>query len=255
MSFESIAFVAADTAVAGEALVRLSSRYTPVPPEEASVIVALGGDGFMLHTLHRFMDRRIPIYGMNRGTVGFLMNDYQEDELPGRLARAHGIVLHPLHMSALDEDGTTHEALAINEVALSRQSRLAAHIRVQVDGVVRLDEIVCDGVLVATPAGSTAYNLSAYGPIIPVGAGLMALTPICVYRPRRWRGALLPRSAAVTFDIINPGERPVSAVADFSEARNVVQVIVAEDQDHAPTLLFDPEHDLEERIIMEQFQP
>lgn len=255
MRFRSIAFLAAGTPEAGQACQRLSQRYGTVSPDEADVVVALGGDGFMLHTLHRFMGRNVPIYGMNRGTVGFLMNDYREDDLPERLGRAQSVALHPLRMTATDVQGRESQTLAINEVSLLRQTHLAAKIRILVDGVVRLDEMICDGVLIATPAGSTAYNLSAYGPIIPVGAGLLALTPISVFRPRRWRGALLPHHATVRFDILYADERPVSAVADSSEVRDVATVTVREDRSLSPTLLYDPEHNLEERIIKEQFQP
>jgi len=255
MRFRSIAFLAAGTPEASQACQRLSALYGSVSPEEADVVVALGGDGFMLHTLHRYMGRNVPIYGMNRGTVGFLMNDYREDELPERLARAQSVALHPLRMSAVDTHGHETQALAVNEVSLLRQTRLAAKLRILVDGVVRLDDMICDGVLIATPAGSTAYNLSAYGPIIPVGAGLLALTPISVFRPRRWRGALLPHHATVRFEILFADERPVSAVADFYEFRDVVSVTVSEDRSLSPTLLYDPEHNLEERIIKEQFQP
>jgi NAD+ kinase len=255
MRFRSIAFLAAGTPEAGKACQRLSKLYGGVPPEQADVVVALGGDGFMLHTLHQFMGRNVPIYGMHRGTVGFLMNDYREEDLPERLSRAESVAVYPLRMVARDIHGLETQALAINEVSLLRQTRLAAKIRILVDGVVRLEDMICDGVLIATPAGSTAYNLSAYGPIIPIGAGLLALTPISVFRPRRWRGALLPHGATVQFDILNADERPVSAVADFFEVRDVASVIVSEDRSLSPTLLHDPEHNLEERIIKEQFQP
>ncbi len=255
MRFRSIAFLAAGTPEASQARQRLTQRYGSVSPEEADVVVALGGDGFMLHTLHHFMGRNVPIYGMNRGTVGFLMNDYREDDLPQRLERAQSVALHPLRMIAVDVRGNESQTLAINEVSLLRQTHLAAKIRILIDGVVRLDEMICDGVLVATPAGSTAYNLSAYGPIIPVGAGLLALTPISVFRPRRWRGALLPHHANVRLEILHAEERPVSAVADSSEVRDVASVSISEDRSLSPTLLYDPEHNLEERIIKEQFQP
>ena len=255
MNFKTVAFVGARQKEAQEASKCLSARYDNVAPDEADIVVALGGDGFMLQTLHRYMERRVPIYGMNQGSVGFLMNHYQEDDLMERLAHAQPTELNPLRMTATDDQGRKHQAIAINEVSLRRNSRLAAKIRIQVDGVVRLEEMICDGVLVATPAGSTAYNLSAHGPIVPIGAGVLALTPISAFRPRRWRGALLPGKATVVFEIIHPEERPVSAVADFTEVDNVVEVTVREDRSLAPIMLFDPEHNLEERIIAEQYLP
>ena len=255
MTEQRIAFVAAETEEAESAREQLIARYRGVPPEEADVIVALGGDGFMLETLHAFMERGVPIYGMNRGTVGFLMNGYAEDDLPDRLAKAEAATLHPLRMAARCADGKNTEALAINEVSLLRESRQAAVLRIIVDGVVRLEELVCDGVLVATPGGSTAYNLSAHGPIIPIGASLLALTPISAFRPRRWRGALLPNTAEVVVEVVNPGKRPVSATADYTEVRNVVRVEIHEDASVSLNLLFDPEHNLEQRIIREQFVP
>lgn len=255
MTLSKIAFVAADTEAAQAALRRLLDRYPHVPPEEAELIVALGGDGFMLETLHRWLDRKVPIYGMNRGTVGFLMNAFREHGLVDRLRRAEPVVLHPLRMKARLADGSSVEALAINEVSLFRETRQAAKIRIRIDGKVRLEELICDGVLVASPAGSTAYNLSAHGPIVPLGAGILALTPISAFRPRRWRGALLPFHARVSFEILEVAKRPVSAVADYTEARDVVEVEVREDRDVTMTLLFDPEHNLEERILAEQFLP
>ena len=255
MNFKTVAFVGARQKAAQEALKRLSARYDHVSPDEADIVVALGGDGFMLQTLHRHMERRAPIYGMNQGTIGFLMNHYNEDGLMERLAHAQSTELNPLRMIATDANGLTHQALAINEVSLRRNSRLAAKIRIEVDGVVRLEEMICDGVLVSTPAGSTAYNLSAHGPIVPIGADVLALTPVSAFRPRRWRGALLPGKTTVVFHIIDAEERPVSAVADFTEVDNVVEVIVREDLSLAPILLFDPEHNLEERIIAEQYLP
>ncbi len=255
MTFKSIAFVAARQPEAREAEKRLKERYDHVPPKQAEVVVALGGDGFMLRTLHRFMKRRVPIYGMNRGSVGFLMNAYDEDGLPERLAGAEAVQLPPLRMTATDHRGEEHQALAINEVSLLRQARLAAKLRIEVDGVVRLEEMVCDGALVATPAGSTAYNLSAHGPIVPLGAGVLALTPISAFRPRQWRGALLPHDAAITFHVLDAKTRPVNAVADYTEVHRVTRVVVREDRSLAPTLLFDPEHNLEERIVKEQFLP
>jgi NAD+ kinase len=254
MYHAKIAFVAADTEAGSAALKRLQDRYPHVPPEEAEVIVALGGDGFMLETLHRWLHRGVPIYGMNRGTVGFLMNGFREHGLPERLHRAQPVELHPLRMVARLGDGSIVEALAINEVSLFRETRQAAKLQIRIDGKVRLDELICDGALVSTPAGSTAYNLSAHGPIVPLGAGIMALTPISAFRPRRWRGALLPHHARVSFEVLEAGKRPVSAVADYTEARDVMEVEVREARDVRLTLLFDPEHNLEERILAEQFQ-
>jgi len=255
MTTPAIAFTASDQPEAQAALESLTARYGGTRPEDADIIVALGGDGFILHTLHAYMKTKVPIYGMNRGSVGFLMNAYDEDDLPARLARAHATTLHPLRMVATDVDGAKHEALAINEVSLLRQARQAAKIRILVDGVERMEEMICDGVLVATPAGSTAYNLSAAGPIIPLEADILALTPISAFRPRRWRGALLPAKAAVEFQVIEPGFRSVSATADFHEVRDVSRVTISEDRSVSLKLLFDPEHNLEERIIKEQFQP
>jgi len=250
-----IAVVAAETEPAQVALGELSKLYSCVEPERAEIIVPLGGDGFMLETLHRFLSLGVPIYGMHRGSVGFLMNAYRPEGLFERLAAAQPVVLHPLDMSARDEDGGHYRALAFNEVSLLRESRQAAKLRVTVDGIVRIDELMADGILVATPVGSTAYNLSAHGPIIPLGAGVLALTPISAFRPRRWRGALLPHSAEVVFEILECAKRPVSAVADYTEVRDVVEVRVREDLETFLKLLFDPEHNLEERILREQFQP
>lgn len=255
MKFDKIAFVASEAPEAQESLARLTKRYPHTTPDEADVIVALGGDGLMLQTLHRYLTRKVPIYGMNRGTVGFLMNEYREDDLIARLEAAHLTELHPLRMRAETVAGLVEEALAINEVSLLRETRLAAHIAIRVDGRVRLPMLICDGVLVATPAGSTAYNLSAHGPIVPLRAGLLCLTPISAFRPRRWRGALLPQTARVRFEVQNSRERSVSAVADFTEVRDVHAVDVEEDSSIALFLLFDPEHDLEERILTEQFTP
>ncbi len=255
MSAPTLAFVAAPNPEAETARKRLVARYGEGSPEKAGVIVALGGDGLMLRTLHRFMGRGARIYGMNRGSVGFLMNVYNEDDLPERIAKATPAVLHPLRMSAVDLEGQTHDGVAINEVSLLRERRQAAKLKISIDGVVRMPEMICDGVLVATPAGSSAYNLSAHGPVIPIGAGLLALTPISPFRPRRWRGALLPRAAVVLIEVLDAAERRVSASADFTEIRHVARVTVREDQTLAATLLFDPEHALEERIVREQFQP
>jgi len=250
---DKVCFVAADTPVAQEALRRLKHRYGHTPAEEAEVIVALGGDGFMLETLHRFLTIGRPIYGMNRGTVGFLMNTYREEDLPTRLARAQPVRLHPLRMIARRAAGEVVEALAINEVSLLRESRQAAKLRIRVDGRVRLEELICDGALVSTAAGSTAYNLSAHGPILPMGANVLALTPISAFRPRRWRGAILPHRATVVLEVKEAEKRPVSAVADYTEVRDVHRVEVREDREVVLAILFDPEHNLEERILSEQF--
>lgn len=250
-----IACVADDTPKAQQAYESLRKLYDFSSPEKADVVVALGGDGFMLKTLHATLERRVvPVYGMNCGTVGFLMNGYKEEALPERIANAKASRLYPLKMMAESRvDGKLHHALAVNEVSLLRETRQAAKIRVSIDHVVRIEEMICDGLLVATPAGSTAYNLSAYGPILPLDANVLALTPISVFRPRRWRGALLPHTSSITFEILEPDKRPVSAVADFTEIRDVMTVQVTEDRSRAMTLLSDPEHHLEERIIKEQF--
>ncbi len=255
MNSQNIAFAASDQPEAQSALSRLTKRYGNCIPEEADVVVALGGDGFVLHMLHEHMALGTPIYGMNRGSVGFMMNPYEEDTLTERLNRAQGAKLYPLRMTATTDYGETHEALAINEVALLRQARHTAKIKILVDGVQRMEEMICDGVLVATPAGSTAYNLSAAGPIIPLSGEVLALTPISAFRPRRWRGALLPSTATVEFHIGDAEFRCVSATADFHEVRSIRRVTVSEDRSIALTLLFDPEHNLEERIIKEQFEP
>jgi NAD+ kinase len=252
-SYERIAFVASPIPEAKDALARLAKRYGNVAPEGAQVIVALGGDGLMLQTLHRFMKAGKPIYGMHRGTVGFLMNEFELDNLRERLAAARVTVIHPLLMRARDEDGDVVEFHAFNEVSLFRQSYQAAHLRILVDGEERLSELVADGVLLATPAGSTAYNLSAQGPIIPINAPLMALTPISPFRPRRWRGALLPDTAQVRVEVLEPEKRPVAAVADHDEVRGVCAVDIHMDQSIAMQLLFDPGHSLDDRILREQF--
>ena len=249
-----IAFVAARSVDARDAAKRLRQRYAEVSPAKADVIVALGGDGFMLQMLHRFMGRHVPIYGMNRGTVGFLMNAWHENGLHQRLERAQRVVLNPLLMEARAVGGGVVQAHAINEVSLLRQTRQTAKIAISIDGQKRLDELVCDGVMIATPAGSTAYNLSVHGPILPLGAGLLALTPISPFRPRRWRGALLPRQARIRFDALETDKRPVSAVADHTETRNVVRVDVEEARGIEILMLFDPGHNLDERILSEQFR-
>jgi len=251
--FQHIAFVASHTPEAREAYGRLEKRYGNANPAKADVIVALGGDGLMLQTLHKFMNSGKPIYGMHRGTVGFLMNEFVEESLTERLSNAHITVIHPLVMQARDAQGRTHEHRAINEVSLFRQSAQAAHLRIMIDGQERLAELISDGVLVATPAGSTAYNLSAQGPIIPINAPLLALTPISPFRPRRWRGALLPNKAKVTIEIMDAEKRPVAAVADHDEVRSVRSVDIAMDHTISLNMLFDPGHNLDERILREQF--
>jgi NAD+ kinase len=250
-----IGFRAADTPEAQAGLAVLQARYEHVPPDRADVIVALGGDGFMLETLHAAIERPVPIYGMNLGTIGFLLNMYQADGLLERLEQAVPVPLHPLRMGVRCRNGNTEQGLGFNEVSLFRETRQAAQLRIEIDGVLRLEQLVCDGILVATTAGSTAYNLSAHGPILPVGANLLALTPISPFRPRRWRGALLPSRTRFRISVVDPGKRPVSAVADYTEIRDVVEVEIWEDRDITLTLLFDPEHNLEERILKEQFVP
>lgn len=238
-----------------EARQTLIKRYGNAPEDQAGVIVALGGDGFMLETLHKLGQEGVPIYGMHRGTVGFLMNDFRPDGLPERLSKAPLAKLAPLRMTAKTTSGETVVADAINEVSLLRETRQAAKIRIGVDSVTRLEELICDGVLVATPAGSTAYNLSAHGPIIPLGSKLLALTPISAFRPRRWRGALLRHDSQITFDVLEPEKRPVSAVADYTEVRDVASVTVCEQREKTMSILFDADHGLEERILTEQFTP
>lgn len=250
----TVSFVASRAKDAQNGLARLKRRYKHVPPSKSDVIVALGGDGFVLETLHRYMERDVPIFGMNKGTVGFLMNEFREEKLLERINDSEEVALRPLEMVAMRK-GRRKRALAINEVSLLRETRQAAKIKISVDGVVRIPELICDGILLATPAGSTAYNLSAHGPIIPIGADIMALTPISAFRPRRWRGALLPQRALVRFDILEPEKRPVSAVADHTEVRDVSWVEVREDRSRRMRMLFDPEHNLEERILNEQFIP
>jgi len=249
-----IHFVASEAAEAQAAIERLIARYGQIPPEESDVIVALGGDGLMLQTLHAHMSHGIPIYGMNRGSIGFLMNEYHEDDLLERLEQAEMSEIHPLRMNVRDRDGVTYEALAINEVSIFRLTYQAAKLRILVDGKLRMEDMVCDGVLVATPAGSTAYNLSVYGPILPINAPLLALTPISPFRPRRWRGALLSNEAHVRIEIMEPEKRPVAAVADHTEFRHAVRVDVREARSIGLKLMFDPGHALDERILAEQFR-
>ncbi len=253
MKFNKICCLASERPEAQQALARLKSRYHFVPPEEADVILALGGDGFMLQTLHQFLHRDIPIYGMNLGSVGFLMNEYREDGLKERLEKAEIAHIHPLTMRAVTASGEEVEALAINEVSLLRETKQTAKLRIYIDGKVRMQELICDGLIVATPAGSTAYNLSAYGPIIPIDADLLAVTPISAFRPRRWRGALLPHSAHIRIEVLEAEHRPVSAVADNEETRDVTNVYVEENRDITISMLFDEGHSLEERILAEQF--
>jgi NAD+ kinase len=251
--FSKVGFVASETPDAQDAAASLARTYGNTAPEEADVVVALGGDGIMLQTLHRFMRSAKPIYGMNRGSVGFLMNEFREEDLFERLEAAQRSVVHPLVMQARDIDDKTHTARAINEVSMLRQTYQAAKLMISVDGQVRLAELIADGVLLATPAGSTAYNLSVNGPILPLNAPLLALTPISAFRPRRWHGALLPDHARITVDVIEPDRRPVSAVADHNEIRAVAQVNVAMDHNIDLVMLHDRDHSLDERILREQF--
>ncbi|MBL4895040.1 MAG: NAD kinase [Emcibacter sp.] len=250
---KKIALVASDTDAAQDAASALRNRYDFVNVDEADVIVALGGDGFILHFIHEIMPHKASIFGMNKGTVGFLLNDYHEEGLVERIKASTPITLHPLRMTAETQDGRQVEALAINEVSLLRQTRQTAKIRILVDGKVRMEELVCDGIMLATPAGSTAYNLSAHGPIIPMNADIMAMTPISAFRPRRWKGALLPHNSEVTFEILDPAKRPVSAVADTREVRHIAKVSIKQDRSIKINLLFDSHHTLEERILNEQF--
>jgi NAD+ kinase len=251
---DRLSFVSSGTPEADAAAERLRKRYGDAGFETADVIVALGGDGLMLQTLHRVMERHVPVFGMNFGSVGFLMNEFAEDGLIGRLRAAKPTQIFPLAMRVLDATGRQHDALALNEVSLFRLSYQAVKIEIVVDGRTQLDELICDGVLVSTPAGSTAYNLSAHGPILPIDAPLLALTPISPFRPRRWRGAILSNRAEVVFRLREWQKRPVSAVADNVEFRNVIEVTVREDRSHHVTLLFDPGTGLEERVLSEQFR-
>ena len=250
---QKIAFTASEAEIARQARDRLAARYGDVPFGEADVIVALGGDGFMLQTLHGTMDQDVPVYGMNCGTIGFLMNEFNEENLPERLAAAEEERINPLAMVAECVDGSRHVALAINEVSLLRAGPQAAKLRISVDGKVRLDELVCDGALVCTPAGSTAYNYSAHGPILPIDSEVLALTAMAAFRPRRWRGALLPKSAKVRFDVLEADKRPVMADADSRSVQNVAWVEISSKDDIVHRILFDPGHGLEERLTREQF--
>jgi NAD+ kinase len=248
-----LAFVASETEVAQKARAALGKRYGAVEPGDADIIVSLGGDGFMLRTLHTYRTLGVPFYGMKLGRLGFLMNKHDMDGLLERIERAHPAVLHPLEMHSVCCNGQEQRALAFNEVALLRQSNQAAHLRVSLNGDVKLEELVCDGVLVATPAGSTAYNLSAHGPILPLDAHVLALTPISPFRPRRWRGAILPHSTKVRLETVDPNKRPISATADFHEVRDVRSVDIRQNRRQGVRLLFDPEHNLQQRILDEQF--
>jgi NAD+ kinase len=250
----SIAFLPAQAPEAQAAAESLARMYGNASPQMADVIVALGGDGHMLRMLHEHGPQGKPIYGMNRGSVGFLMNDYAEEGLAERLEKAETTSIRPLRMRAEDAQGKLHEAIAYNEVSMLRETWQAAKLRISVDGRVRMDELVCDGVLVSTPAGSTAYNLSAHGPILPIDSRLLALTPISAFRPRRWRGAILPHEARVTVAVLEADKRPVSAVADHHEIRNVRQVEVAEDPNMHVSIMFDSGHNLAERVLIEQFK-
>ena len=253
MTKKKLAFLASDKAEAASTRRDLVNRYGDASPDNADILVAIGGDGFMLETLRAFMNAGKPIYGVNCGTVGFLMNPKDVEGLGDQIDAAEEAIIHPLSMQAATADGRTETAKAINEISLFRQTRQVAHIRISVNGKVRMESLTCDGVLLATPAGSTAYNLSAHGPILPINAQMLALTPISAFRPRRWRGALLSHDAIVEFEALDPDFRPVSAVADNHEVRNVVRVTAQEDRSISMTLLFDRGHSLDERILREQF--
>jgi NAD+ kinase len=253
MTGKKLSFHASDKPNAKEMAQTLRRRYGDTPPEQADVLVAVGGDGFMLETLRSTMSTGKPVYGVNCGTVGFLMNDPDVERLPERIGEAEAATIYPLSMRATTREGRIEQALAINEVSLFRETRQSARVRILVNGKARMESLICDGVLLSTPAGSTAYNLSAHGPILPLGAQLLALTPISAFRPRRWRGALLPRDVEVTFETLEPELRPVSAVADNFEVRDVVRVDIREDRTRAMTLLFDRGQSLEERVLREQF--
>lgn len=253
MTSGKIAFRASQAPAATEALAQLTKLYGQTAIEEAEVIVALGGDGFMLQTLHEENATGLPVYGMNCGTVGFLMNTYATESLTDRIASAEEAVLNPLAMTAVSADGTVTKALAINEVSLLRMGAQAAKLRILVDGIERMPELVCDGCLLSTPAGSTAYNYSAHGPILPIGADVLALTAVAAFRPRRWRGALLPKGAVVRFEVLDPGKRPVRADADTRPVTDVISVEIRSEPNICHRILFDPGHGLEERLIVEQF--
>ena len=254
MTYKSIACIADESEKAQNAYNSLRNKYDIADDIcNSDILIVLGGDGFMLHNIHKFMDSQKPIYGMNCGTVGFLMNEYRDKNLFDFINKSNEVILHPLKMTAKTLDGRTHEALAINEVSMLRQTRQIANLRVSIDDKVRIEELMCDGILAATPAGSTAYNLSVNGPIIPLGSGILALTPISPFRPRRWKGALLKHHTVIKIDVIDTQKRPTSAVADFTEIRDVVSVEIREDKSKQIKILFDVGHSLEERIISEQF--
>jgi NAD+ kinase len=253
MSKPKIAFLAAATDIAQKSLVTLSKRYGSASLDECDVVVSLGGDGFMLHTLHGMLRWKKPVFGLNLGTYGFLCNPYDEEDLVDRIVMAEPVTLHPLQMETITRAGDNRKAFAFNEVSLLRETSQSARLRVTVDGIERLSELSGDGVLVATPAGSTAYNLSVHGPIIPVGANLLALTPIAAFRPRRWRGALLPAKSQIQIDVVEYEKRPVSVVADFTEVRDVTSVKIREDRGVSINVLYDPKHNLAEKVIQEQF--
>ncbi len=254
MTTPKLCFIANSTDTAKSSRDTLIKLYGSVEASEADVIVALGGDGFMLETQLKFMSSGKPVYGMNKGTVGFLMNEYREDRLHQRLSTTLRATIHPLQMVTIDEEGVRHEAMAFNEVSLFRQSHQAARLRITIDEKQRMDSLTCDGVMIATPQGSTAYNLSAHGPILPLKAPLLALTPVSAFRPRNWRGALLPNTSRVKIEVLEPSKRPVNAVADNTEIKSAVEVNIHEDRQASGVLLFDPEHTWEERILDEQFR-
>ncbi len=250
----TVAIVANRTPTAQEAKATLVAKYDSVSAEEADIVVALGGDGFMLQTQLKYMDSGKPVYGMNKGTIGFLMNEFREDDLIERISKSLRAKIHPLVMETIDSDGKVHTARAFNEVSVFRQSHQAAKLRIDIDNKPRLEALVCDGVMVATPQGSTAYNLSAHGPILPLKAPLLALTPVSSFRPRNWRGALLPNTAKVKITVLEPEKRPVNAVADNTEIKSAVEITIHEDRKSTGVLMFDPEHSWEERILDEQFR-
>ncbi len=254
MEHHQIAFIASDAPAARRARRELERRYGKCAPEDARTIVALGGDGLMLQTMHSFIDTGKAIYGMNRGSVGFLMNEYDKEDLPARLAEAEATDIRPLDMTAIDKNGETHRAIAFNEVSLLRERHQAAKLRISVDGKVRLEELIADGIIVATPAGSTAYNLSAHGPILPINSPLLVLTPLSAFRPRHWHGAILDHKARVLIEVLDSEKRPVAAVADHHETRDVTSVTVAEDRTRSVRLLFGAGHNLAERVLSEQFR-
>jgi NAD+ kinase len=251
----TVAFLASSTEQAAAAKTALEARYGQIDESNADIIVALGGDGMMLETLRKQIEKPVPVFGMNRGTVGFLMNEYEEAGLIERLRAATLVTLHPLRMRVETITGKVEEALAINEVSLLRQTAQTARLRITIDDTVRMEDLLCDGIIVSTPAGSTAYNLSAHGPIIPLGAGILAMTPLSAFRPRRWRGALLDNKANITFDALETEKRPVSATADATEIRDIAKVTITEDRTIALKLLYDPDHNLDERVLKEQFAP